>query len=268
MNLVEFSHAFKERSHLVEGVVKECQLFLKGSGANDARLYLSSRLSPQSIIDWEVGFSPSNHLLFNSKIFQLGYWYWKGDRDDDRTHQTPISILQHHPIVFPYRDRYGHYVGLCGRSISTKEEMKELQIQKYKYTQDLDKSHYCYGLHRARDSIVEKGYCLVVEGQIDCISCHSVGLTNTVAVGGSSLSEDQFRQLRMWTDRIIFLFDPDAAGRKGTIKAMERFGEDCQIQQIQLPEGYDIDSLLKDNQLDLSDPIASIKEMHGKKESE
>ena len=120
-------------------------------------------------------------------------------------------------------------------------------ISKYKYTRDLDKNHFCYGLDRAKQQIRKAGFCCIVEGQIDTVTCHRFGLTNTVGIGGSQLSQDQFRQIRMWTDRIVMLTDPDAAGVAGLKKTMQQFCEDADILHVNLPEGSDIDSILTDH---------------------
>ncbi len=246
MNLSEFSSIYRDRSKRIEAVVHQCQSLLKASFAKDAREYLASRLAPEAVEQWEIGFMPARHELFNEDVFRLGYFYWRADKDDDHTHHTATSLLQHHQIIFPYKDSFGNYVGLCGRTTLESLQQKELLISKYKYTQDLDKSYFAYGLDKAKSGIIKEGFCCICEGQIDVISCHTAGITNAVAVGGSSLSEHQFRQLRMWTDHFVLLFDPDAAGLKGTIKAMSDFGGDARIERIELPTGKDIDSLLKE----------------------
>jgi DNA primase len=247
MNLLESAKTYKKRSKEIAKLVDECQLFIFGSSANAARNYIDDRIPTDIQREWEVGFFHENYLLFGSDIFGLEYWYWKIVQNDDCRIEVPVSILAHHPIVFPYRDQWGSYVGLCGRTHLTKEEQSVLKVSKYKYTRDLDKSHFCYGLNRAKESIRKMGFCCVVEGQIDTITCHRFGLTNTVGLGGSSLSPHQFRQIRMWTDRIVMLTDPDAAGVAGLKKTIQQFCEDASILHVNLPEGSDIDSILVDD---------------------
>ena len=245
MDLVDFNRAFRARSEEIGKTIQECRTFLRSSQAKEAKLQLDLRVPPPQQAEWDLGFFANNYSLYDSKVFDLGYWYWKKVQNDDQLVEIPVPTLLYHPLTFPYRDLWGNPVGLCGRTILNKEQQTKKKISKYKYTRDLDKSYYCYGLNKAKSSILDKGFAIVVEGQIDCISSHAAGMTNTVAVGGSDLSEHQFRQLRLFTDRIVLAFDPDAAGRAGAAKAIERYCEDAEIQYVNFNEGSDIDELLK-----------------------
>lgn len=245
MDVTTFSKEYRKKGKEIESLIKETQLFLKGSEADAARESLAKRVPLDLQEEWKIGFFPSNHLLFNSPIFDLGYWYWKKVQNDDLVVEVPVSILQHHPLTFPYMDPWGIPVGLMGRTLYDKDQQSMLKINKYKYTKDLDKSHYLYGLDRAKYHILKKRFAILVEGQIDTITCHSRGLTNTVGMGGSSFSPHQFRQLRMWTNRIVLVLDGDDAGRIATAKITEQYCEDAEILRIQLSDGQDVDDVLK-----------------------
>ncbi len=84
-----------------------------------------------------------------------------------------------------------------------------------------DKSRLIFGLDKAIESIREKGEVILVEGQMDCITAHSKGFTNTVAVSGTSFTKKMARLLFRYTDRILIAYDNDAAGKKAVVRTHE-----------------------------------------------
>ncbi|MCI0542341.1 DNA primase [bacterium] len=128
-------------------------------------------------------------------------------------------------IIFPLADSAGRIVGFSGR-IFNADKIKEseaglsseaLAKEGAKYINSpetllYNKSKILYGLHKAKQAIREKGFVVVVEGQMDLIMSHQAGVTNCVAVSGTALSEEHLKTLKRFADKIVFAFDSDIAG--------------------------------------------------------
>lgn len=70
-----------------------------------------------------------------------------------------------------------------------------------------DASHHVFGAHMAEPT--EKHGLIVCEGELNVISMHMKGFTNTVGPSGSTLSDKQIAQIVSMTDVVTLLFDTD-----------------------------------------------------------
>ena len=103
-----------------------------------------------------------------------------------------------------------------------------------------------YGLQKAKESIREMGFCLIVEGYFDAISLWNAGVQNVVATLGTALTRDHLELLRRYTQDVVALFDPDAAGRKALDRSLELFlGANMHARALILPGGDDPDDFVK-----------------------
>ncbi len=213
------------------------------------KAYLSSRVCRASQIKYEFGYFPTDDNLtdlfsFVSKeeLEESSLLYMKASSNGMYLH----GVLSNHNLIFPLKDAHGHITGILGRSIESKEKLAEKDYQKYKYTFGYSKELFCFNLDNARKAILEKGYVICVEGQLDAIALDACGIHNVVAIGGSSISQYQMFQLLKFTDKILLMLDSDDAGRSGTKKAMNRFKKYADIKNIKIPKDYkDIDELLR-----------------------
>ena len=111
-------------------------------------------------------------------------------------------------VIFPIKDEYGDIITFSGR-------YPHDDNSNFKWFHgDYSKSFYLYGLHESLDEIMKKDFVIVVEGQIDVIQCHQIGLTNTVGTMGTALTDEHLAKLNRFTENIVFMFDGDAPGRK------------------------------------------------------
>jgi len=147
-------------------------------------------------------------------------------------------------ITIPIRDLQGRVVGFGGRALGADEP-------KYLNSPDSDlyhKSRILFGLDSAREHIRGKGRAIVVEGYFDALALAAKGIGEVVATCGTALTEDHSRLLRRYTDKIILLFDGDAAGRRAAWRAMELFlDQPVQPYVVLLPEGHDPDSFVREH---------------------
>jgi len=148
-------------------------------------------------------------------------------------------------IMFPIRNSKGQIIGFGGR-ILDQGEPKYLNSPE---TPLFHKGSEIYGLFEARAAIREAGRVVVVEGYMDVVALaqHSVGFA--VAALGTATSATHVRTLLRHTDRLIYSFDGDNAGRKAAWRALENSLESLQdgkeVSFLFLPEGEDPDSYIR-----------------------
>src|SRR5205814_53486 len=113
-------------------------------------------------------------------------------------------------IMFPISNSSGRVVGFSGRVlVSDDKSPKYLNSPE---TSLFNKSEILFGLDKAKTDIRLKDYSVLVEGQMDLVMLHQVGITNTVASSGTALTAEHLIKLRRLSNRIIMAFDGDTAG--------------------------------------------------------
>jgi DNA primase len=244
-------------SQIYAEVIQACRTLLQeASEAKEIREYINSRVTQDNQLLFDFGWFPDNlnlslllDLVDKEKLQYLGLIYNSHVQDGDCRIYTDQGLLSKHNLIMSYRDLYGNLIALVGRTILSEIEQKENNIQKYKYTQGFIKSLNLFGLYQAKKEIFDKNHVFIVEGQIDCITCHQFGLTNTVALGGSSLSPFQFNMLRRFTDTFYLLLDSDAAGKKAAAKISKQYKDCGKVKILTIPEEFkDVDLCLKTKQ--------------------
>lgn len=116
-------------------------------------------------------------------------------------------------LIFPLKDHLGAVVGFAGRLMpgGSKESAKYINSPE---TEIYHKSRLLYSLSLTKEAIKSQKSCVVVEGEIDLISCFQNGVKNIVAIKGSAFTSDQAKLISRFTDRVILFLDSDFAGDK------------------------------------------------------
>ncbi|MBW2038233.1 MAG: DNA primase [Deltaproteobacteria bacterium] len=143
-------------------------------------------------------------------------------------------------IIFPIFDLRDRVIGFGGRVLDEKGEPKYLNSPESSLYK---KGENYYGLNIARKYVQKEGErVFIVEGYFDLLSMSQRGVKNVVATLGTALTPRQVRLLRRFGKEFSLLFDPDEAGRKATLRALEIFiQEDAFPTVIPLPDGLDPD---------------------------
>ncbi|MBO4790489.1 MAG: toprim domain-containing protein, partial [Oxalobacter sp.] len=112
------------------------------------------------------------------------------------------------------------------------------------------KGNELYGLFEARAAIREAGYVLVVEGYMDVVALSQLGFPQAVATLGTACTEMHVRKLFRYTNKVVFSFDGDTAGRKAAKRAMESslsaVNDERQVLFLFLPPEHDPDSFIRE----------------------
>jgi DNA primase len=148
-------------------------------------------------------------------------------------------------IMFPIRSARGHVIGFGGRVLDTGEP-KYLNSPE---TPIFRKGHELYGLFEARQNPGKPKAIIVVEGYLDVASLVQFGIENVVATLGTAMTAENMKRLTRLTDRVIFCFDGDRAGRAAAARAMEAAlpfgGGMVDLKFLLLPEKDDPDTFVR-----------------------
>ncbi|MCX8482466.1 MAG: DNA primase, partial [Crocinitomicaceae bacterium] len=144
-------------------------------------------------------------------------------------------------IIFPIHNTTGKIIGFGARQIA-----KNDRSPKYINTPENDiyiKSKILYGSYFARTAIDKANECLLVEGYTDVVSLHQAGIENVVASGGTSLTIDQLRLVKKYTQNLTIIYDGDAAGVKAALRGLDMaLEEGLNVQLVLIPDNEDPDS--------------------------
>jgi len=248
----ELSESIIKRSELFQEVTLACQHLLYTPEAEEVRKYAYSRFSKYSLKKYQIGYFPPNHhldslrsLVSKNTLEALRLVYSKNLKGRGFTYQADFGLLNYHPLVIPFRDEYGNIIALAGRTLLNEDEQRSFEIGKYKNT-FYEKSLHLFGVPYAKGAIERSNSAIIVEGQIDCISCHANGFHNVVALTGSGLSDYQVYLLKKMAKTIYLLLDNDKAGQKAKSRIISNFSKDLDIKEVEVPPNFeDVDKYLK-----------------------
>ena len=148
-------------------------------------------------------------------------------------------------VMFPIHSISGKVLGFGGRILDN-----DKKAAKYVNTSDSDiynKSKILYGMHFSRNDIRKKDEVYLVEGYTDVISLFQSGIENVVASSGTSLTIDQVKLIKRYTQNIVLLFDGDNAGIKAALRGVNIILENgLNVKVVLLPENQDPDSYVRE----------------------
>lgn len=144
-------------------------------------------------------------------------------------------------VIFPVHNHSGKVIGFGARILKSNEK-----APKYINTPENEiyvKSRILYGSWQARQAIDKADECLLVEGYTDVVSLHQAGIENVVASGGTSLTPDQLRLIRKYTNNLTIIYDGDNAGVKAALRGLDlALEEGLNVKLVLIPDKEDPDS--------------------------
>ncbi|CDN31665.1 DNA primase [Mucinivorans hirudinis] len=159
-------------------------------------------------------------------------------------------------VMFPIHSLSGRVIGFGGRTLRA-----DKKVAKYLNSPESEvyhKSFTLYGIFFAKKAITQSDRCILVEGYTDVIQMHQAGIENVVASSGTSLTEEQIRLIKRFTNNITVIYDGDSAGIKASMRGIDMILQaGLTVRCVMLPEGEDPDSFAKSNSTQyLADYIA------------
>ncbi|HSH09828.1 MAG TPA: DNA primase, partial [Oceanipulchritudo sp.] len=207
--------------------------------------------------EFHIGFSPpkSRRLLefLQAKGFSIEALAKSGLFNPGRNESDPASwyFLFRGRLMVPIRDLQGQVVAFTARQLEMTP--KDHASWKAKYinspeTSIFKKSRLLFNLDQAKEVARETGRLLLVEGQLDALRCWASGIKEAVAPQGTSITEEQLKLAKRYTDRLDVLLDSDEAGSKAVLRLLPMaFKTGLEVQVLNLPKGQDPDDFLRFN---------------------
>lgn len=265
VTLENYNSEEKTEKQRLHSVLEQAVFFYEKNLANNktALDYLHNRgVLDSTIKDFRIGFAPAEwRSLFD---FLSG----RGVSEKDmllvglikRKEGTTDSYYDtfRGRIMFPINDSSGRVVGFSGRILVADD--KSPKYLNSPETSLFNKSEILFGLDKAKNNIRLKDYSILVEGQMDLIMLHQVGINNTVASSGTALTENHLVKLRRLSNRIIMSYDGDSAGFSASNRSSQlALSLGMELKLAVMPEGKDPADLAKEDIEKLKESLKNSK---------
>lgn len=227
------------------------QLEKTGAGLAAKKYLLERGLTDDSIKNFEIGYAPdawnetekflSARGFSRKEIFSAGITV---ERDKDRSLASGQKGENFYDrfrgrIMFPILDISGRTVGFGGRTFAHKDGQEAKYINSPE-SLVYSKSRILYGMNFARDRIRKVNNCILVEGYMDVIGSHQMGVISAVASSGTALTGEQLKLIKRYASRLVLSFDGDAAGQEAIRRSIDlAIGAGFSVKVIILPAEKD-----------------------------
>lgn len=210
------------------------------------------RLTDATIRKFGLGFCPSYGDRMTTDALKAGYKeeYLKMTgltkaRESDGHLYDPFRDR----VIFPVHNISGRVVAFGARTLrSDKKVAKYLNSPE---SEIYSKRNEIYGLYFAKRAIQQQDCAIMVEGYLDVISMHQVGIENVVASSGTSLTQQQIRLLSRFSRNMTVIYDSDPAGIKASLRGIDLIlQEGLNVRVVLLPDGEDPDSFARSHTAD------------------
>ncbi len=124
-------------------------------------------------------------------------------------------------LMFPICDEQGRVIGFSGRVLSGDE--KTAKYVNSPETPIFTKSKVFFGLDKSKRAILDAGFAIVCEGQLDLIACFMAGVQNVVAPQGTAFTDQHARIIKRYVDEVVLCFDSDEAGQNAAVRSLDQF---------------------------------------------
>ncbi|MEO5942312.1 MAG: DNA primase [Ferruginibacter sp.] len=218
-------------------------LFNTEVGTDIALSYLKQRGFREDIIKkFQLGYNPAARDEFAKAALAAQY-------NTEYLHKSGLVVVRDDRpadnyrgrIIFPIHNQSGKILGFGARVIKANDK-----APKYINTPENEiyvKSRVLYGSYFARMAIDKADECLLVEGYTDVVSLHQAGVENVVASGGTSLTPDQLRLIKKYTNNLTIIYDGDNAGIKAALRGLDlALEEGLNVKLVLIPDKEDPDS--------------------------
>jgi DNA primase len=219
------------------------QLFETEEGRDVGLSYYKERGFREDIIKkFQLGYAPEQKDAFTKEAIHKQY-------NTELLLKTGLVALRNEQltdnyrgrVIFPVHNHSGKVLGFGARILKSNDK-----APKYINTPENEiyiKSKILYGSYFARQAIDKADECLLVEGYTDVLSLHQAGIENVVASGGTSLTPDQLRLIKKYTNNLTIIYDGDAAGVKAALRGLDlALEEGLNVKLVLIPDNDDPDS--------------------------
>ena len=214
------------------------------------RYYRERGIEDATIEKWSLGWAPSGKATFVEAARAAGY-------KDEFLVAAGLAIQQEdgtlidkfrERVMFPIHSVSGRVIAYSGRTLKSDNPAKYVNSPE---TEIYIKSKNLLGIYLAKSEIAKQDRCILVEGNVDVVMMHQMGITNVVASCGTSLTEEQIRLIKRFTENITIMYDGDKAGLHAALRAIGLIlKEGMNPKVVFLPDGDDPDSFSRKHTLE------------------
>ena len=228
-----------------------CDQLQEGEGrAVGYRYYRTRSIEDATIEKWSLGWAPSGKTALVDAARAAGY-------KDEYLVAAGLAVQQddgklidkfRERVMFPIHSVSGRVIAFSGRTLKADNPAKYVNSPE---TEIYIKSRNLLGIYFAKSEIAKQDRCILVEGNVDVVMMHQMGITNVVASCGTSLTEEQIRLIKRFTENITIMYDGDAAGLHAAVRAIGLIlKEGMNPRVVFLPDGDDPDSFSRKHTLE------------------
>ena len=228
-----------------------CDQLLSGEGrAVGYQYYRKRNILDTTIEKWSLGWAPSGKTTLVDAARAAGY------KDEFllaaglaiQTEDGSLIDKFRERVMFPIHSVSGRVIAYSGRTLKADNPAKYVNSPE---TEIYIKSRNLLGIYFAKSEIAKADRCILVEGNVDVVMMHQMGITNVVASCGTSLTEEQIRLIGKFTQNITIMYDGDKAGLHAAIRAISLIlREGMNPRVVFLPDGDDPDSFSRKHTLE------------------
>lgn len=248
---VEYAPGGRERAdkreRLYDAMARAAQVYAGALAGSPAAAYAKTRgLKDETIKEWGLGYAQDEWRGLLEALTGQGYSVPELlaaglIKEADGKPGTYYDRFRNR-LIFPIRDVAGRVVAFTGRALAADDQAKYLNSPE---TDLYHKSDILFGLDRAKEAIRQRGFTLLVEGQMDVLHCHQAGFGNAVALSGTAFTPKHAALMKRYSDNVMLVLDADAAGLKASANAaLLALREGLRVKAAQLPAGEDPADLL------------------------
>lgn len=224
---------------------------MKVPSAQVAREYLKSRgISGEVAKSWKLGYAPNEWEAMAAFGRERGYTAPElvasglvKLRDEERPDEEFYDRFRGR-VMFPICNDSGEVIGFSGRVLAA-----DAQAAKYVNSPEtilFKKGEVLFGLHRSKRALMDKGFAIVCEGQLDLITAYEAGVQNVVAPQGTAFTPKQAERIKRYCEEVVLCFDADAAGQKAAERSLPALlSAGLAVRVATMPPGEDPDSLIR-----------------------
>jgi DNA primase len=217
-------------------------------GRNIGLSYFRERgFTDATIEKFGLGYCPEGYSTFSTAALKAGFkeeFLLGTGLSFKRDGYEELTDRFYGRVMFPIHTVSGRVLAFGGRTLKT-----DKNIAKYKNSPESEiyqKRMTLYGLFFAKKAISQLKCAILVEGYTDVISMHQAGVENVVASSGTSLTSEQVKLLKRFTENITVMYDGDSAGLKASLRGIDIIlKEGMNVRIVQLPPEHDPDSFAK-----------------------
>ena len=214
------------------------------------RYYRNRNIEDTTIEKWSLGWAPSGKTALVDAARAAGYKdeYLVAAGLAIQTDDGQLLDKFRERVMFPIHSVSGRVIAYSGRTLKADNPAKYVNSPE---TEIYIKSRNLLGIYFAKSEIAKQDCCILVEGNVDVVMMHQMGITNVVASCGTSLTEEQIRLIKRFTENITIMYDGDAAGLHAAIRAIGLIlKEGMNPRVVFLPDGDDPDSFSQKHTLE------------------